>query len=315
MILGIISLFILAFIIAVVYLIVGCIKSNKPTIKTGLRILFVTGIVFVCLVMGIIYITKYKIHEIDSSVSPIGSYELKFQQVGDPDFPFGHTHVRLLLKDGKQTVSKHRFDVANDGGNMNLGLWNVTWKDGFVEAVISGEEQQDYQVMLYFDGDIETSQLDTKYGKTEEERWEEMYGADTPAIGEIQDINTTDVVEPETDADGYPLSDEYQEYKTEIAAVAGVIDKSSDLEIQYAFTAKGIPYAVLFRESDANVNSISEYRLILNEAYEGADKHEYVLEKYEYDSEGSEISSPVILGFYLIDSQTLKVTDEKKTEW
>jgi hypothetical protein len=42
--------------------------------------------------------------------------------------------------------------MANDGANVHSDSWQVTWKENCVEVVISGEEQNDNQYILYFDG-------------------------------------------------------------------------------------------------------------------------------------------------------------------
>jgi hypothetical protein len=56
----------------------------------------------------------------------------------------------LVLKEGSETIAKYSFDVANDGGNVSSKSWQVTWRENCVEAVISGEEQNDIQYILYF---------------------------------------------------------------------------------------------------------------------------------------------------------------------
>ena len=96
------------------------------------------------------------------SSSQDGRYVLLFQQVGDPDWPFGHTHARLVLKDESGTITKYHFDVANDGANVHSDSWQVTWKENCVEVVISGEEQNDNQYILCFNGKTDSNQL-TKY--------------------------------------------------------------------------------------------------------------------------------------------------------
>lgn len=73
---------------------------------------------------------------------------------GDSDWPFGYTHARLVLRDEDGTTIKYRFDVANDGGAVQPDSWQITWKDSCVEVVISDEEQNDNQYILYFDGNI-----------------------------------------------------------------------------------------------------------------------------------------------------------------
>ena len=89
----------------------------------------------------------YKINPVDVSSSPDGSYELSFQQVGQPDWPFGHTHARLVLQKGKETVITKTLDIADDGGNASANNWNVKWKDDSVEVSIYGDEQ--YDVDMY----------------------------------------------------------------------------------------------------------------------------------------------------------------------
>ena len=44
-------------------------------------------------------------------------------------------------------------------------------------------------------------------------------------------------------------------------------------------------------------------------------RNEYVLEEYHYGTDGAQLSSPVILDFYLIDRQSLEVTDEQINTW
>ena len=60
--------------------------------------------------------------------------------------------IRLVLKDESGTITKYHFDVANDGANVHSDSWQVTWKENCVEVVISGEEQNDNQYILYFNG-------------------------------------------------------------------------------------------------------------------------------------------------------------------
>ena len=107
---------------------------------------------------------------IRTGLSPDGTYELSFQQVGDPDWPFGYTHARLVLKNGKRVIIKQSFDIADDGAKASINSWNVNWKDTSVEVVISGTEQDDVLYVLKFDGSVDRKQLDTQYGHIKEER-------------------------------------------------------------------------------------------------------------------------------------------------
>ncbi len=157
-------IFVLASIITVIS-IICCIKIKKPLVRGILGTVAFLNILFMIVAGCFIYTTRYKIHDVSSYTSPDGKYELLFQQVGDADWPFGHTHVRLVLKDEAGTIAKYSFDIANDGANASSDLCQVTWKATKVEAVVSGEEQNDNQYILFFNGETDSNQLDTKFGK------------------------------------------------------------------------------------------------------------------------------------------------------
>lgn len=99
-----------------------------------------------------VYVSDYKITEADTSVSPDGAYKLILQAVGEADFPFGSASGRLVLYEGKRKISQTNFELFDDGGSIRSNIWEVTWYEDYVEAILSGDEQQDKQIILYFDG-------------------------------------------------------------------------------------------------------------------------------------------------------------------
>ena len=105
------------------------------------------------------YTVNYKKTICDTSVSPDGKYELTLQAVGEPDWPFGSASGRLILMEGKDKISQTDFELHNDGGSITSNCWKVTWYEDYVEVILSGEEQFDEQVILYFDGTKEIQQL------------------------------------------------------------------------------------------------------------------------------------------------------------
>lgn len=105
------------------------------------------------------YMTNYKKVTIDTSNSPDGKYELTLQAVGEPDWPFGSASGRLILMEGQDKISQTDFELHNDGGSITSNCWKVTWYEDYVEVILSGEEQFDEQVILYFDGMKEIQQL------------------------------------------------------------------------------------------------------------------------------------------------------------
>lgn len=153
----------IALIIAVVS-ITGCIRIKKTAVRYILGTVAVFNIVIVILGGSFVYTTKYRINYVDSSMSPDGKYELLLQQIGDPEWPFGYTHARLVLKGESGTITRYPFILINDGGCVRPESWQVSWKKNRVEAVLSGEEQNDIRYTLYFDGKAESDQLDTGDG-------------------------------------------------------------------------------------------------------------------------------------------------------
>lgn len=291
-------------------------KSMKRIIISIFATLF--GILFL-LVGSITYVTKYKIHEIDTDMSPDGKYELILQQVGDPDWPFGSTHARVILKEGDKIVKKYRFDVHNDGANISDNSWIVTWYNQSVVWITYGEEQPDQSYRICFDGTTFSKSLDTHYGvKYEAQKKEERNNSNSVAEEGYSAKGESYPVAEESysaDEDGYPLDEEWQSYKKELFKIASTIDSVGDFDVKYCISAKGYPYAILKQEINETTGEKTEYHLIFNESYSDSSKHEYVLEEYIFPSNGGEIPSQTIIDFYLIDCETLEVTDEQINTW
>ena len=271
----------------------------KKTFKIVLVICAIMALALFLLVGSITYIIHYKIHEIDTSVSPDGKYELILQQVGDPDWPFGSTHARVVLKEGDKIIKKYRFDVHNDGCNISDNSWIVNWYDNSVTYLIYAEEQSDQLYRICFDGTTFAKSLNTHYGVDYEYQKTEDPKEEAAPI----------------DEEGYPVDKEWQSYKKELTIIANTIDSNNGSDIKCYISAKGYPYAIIAQETDEITGDKLEYHLIHNENYSDSSKHEYVLEKYRYSSNGEESSSPEILDFYLIDCTTLEVTDEQINTW
>jgi bla regulator protein BlaR1 len=106
------------------------------------------------------YTTEYKKTTRDTSHSPDGTYQLTLQAVGDPDWPFGSSSGRLILKEGKETISETDFELHNDGKTIGMEDWRVAWYEDYVEVTLSGEEQDDNQIVLQFDGTMESEYLE-----------------------------------------------------------------------------------------------------------------------------------------------------------
>lgn len=271
----------------------GCVLIKKRGIQIFLGIAAWTW-VLIALASGLLlYSINYKTTDIDVSESPDGTHELHFQQIGDPDWPFGSAHARLTLESNGKTVATCSFDIANDGKNLGPENWEATWGNNHASATIFGEEQNDFHYNLGFDGKIEELQLDTYNGKT---------------------IPDTQNETPMLDEDGYPTAQDYQAYKQEMAAVANYLGLG-EFEMEYEITAKGYPYVVISRETNKATGQVTELHIILNEQHERLSNREYVLQKHRFAADGAESASAEIVDFYLVDCATLEVTDEHTTQW
>lgn len=142
------------------------------------------------------YVSNYKITKADTSVSPDGTYELVLQAVGQADFPFGSASGRLVLYEGKSRISKADFELFDDGGCIRSSIWEVTWHEDSVEVILSGDEQFDEQIILYFDGKKERKQVTDKEAvKAEDANESGVADFQTDYISEAESRQNTDFVE------------------------------------------------------------------------------------------------------------------------
>ena len=131
----------------------------KKFLKIMLCIMGSLLAVIVAFWFSISYTVNYKKTTCDTSVSPDGKYELTLQAVGEPDWPFGSASGRLILMEDKDKISQTDFELHNDGGSITSNCWKVTWYEDYVEVILSGEEQLDERVNLYFDGSVDMQQI------------------------------------------------------------------------------------------------------------------------------------------------------------
>ena len=71
-------------------------------------VVIIVGILVMVVLLPLGYVrykTRYEAEQISVSTSPDGDYELVIYSVGDPDFPFGAAHGRLVLKGKEKTVA------------------------------------------------------------------------------------------------------------------------------------------------------------------------------------------------------------------
>ena len=133
----------------------GKILYMKKTIL--LMAAFILGLI-VLLIGSLKYKISYARTAVLTAASENGVYELTVYMIGEPDFPFGATHCRFDLQEGKKTITKYRFELHDDGCNASPGNFEIMWEDDAVLVHTTASEQEDQFYRLYYDGRAETWQ-------------------------------------------------------------------------------------------------------------------------------------------------------------
>lgn len=111
-------------------------------------------IVLVGLVIGaFLYTTEYKLYEKGKEYSQDGKYEILFEQVGEPNWPFGATKVKITVTDveDKEKIQVIETEIQDDGGTLRPENWEVEWNDTSVEIRLKASEQSDELYYVEFE--------------------------------------------------------------------------------------------------------------------------------------------------------------------
>ncbi len=182
-------------------------KIIKTIIKFVLGFVAAIFIIIAVFWGSLAYVSNYKITEADTSVSPDGTYELVLQAVGEAEWPFGSASGRLVLYEGKSRISKADFELWDDGRSIRSSIWEVTWHEDSVEVILSGDEQFDEQIILYFDGRKEAKQLTDREERAEVGDEDEIQEINPQTIYAGESESQEDMELDENDADSDDDSD------------------------------------------------------------------------------------------------------------
>lgn len=77
-------------------------------------------------------------------------YTLSFHQIGEPQWSFGPTYVRLLLKDQQgKILEKYDTSIQDDGANAGeRNIASVEWFDDKVIVVLQASEMEDREIII-----------------------------------------------------------------------------------------------------------------------------------------------------------------------
>ena len=115
----------------------------KKIIKTIIGTVLVLAAMILLLLLLFKYEMSWKITNVGVEESPDKRYSVLFQAVGEADWPFGYSHAKVTVKDGKKTIESFREDIADDGGQFRPDNYSVEWMKYGVIITFMGSEQPD----------------------------------------------------------------------------------------------------------------------------------------------------------------------------
>lgn len=82
-------------------------------------------------------------------------YTLIFQQLGDPQWPFGSTEVRLILKNQQgKIINKYDTSIQDDGTNAGeRNIASVEWFEDRVIVILCASEMEDREIIISFESE------------------------------------------------------------------------------------------------------------------------------------------------------------------
>ena len=156
------------------------VKAIAITIGSLLLIIFV-------FLLSLKYQMSWKITNVGLEKSPDGRYSVLFQAVGEADWPFGYSHAKVTVKEGKRVIESFREDIADDGGQFRPANYSVEWMKYGLVITFMGSEQADREKVIFYDG------RDSFEGYTDEEIKEIL--RDRYAIYKIEKITRSEEME------------------------------------------------------------------------------------------------------------------------
>lgn len=104
-----------------------------------------TIFVFIIIIASIfIYITKYRITDVAEYKNEKNNYKILFQAVGEPEWPFGKTKVKVtLLNSNNKEVESFEEFISDDGATARESNIKINWNYNYVEVFLIGGEQED----------------------------------------------------------------------------------------------------------------------------------------------------------------------------
>lgn len=107
--------------------------------------IFITFIaIIIILIARFVYITEFRITDVAEFVNENNKYKIIFQAVGEPEWPFGRTKVKVTLVNAKnRKIKSFEEYISDDGATAREENIEVNWNTDYVEVILRGGEQED----------------------------------------------------------------------------------------------------------------------------------------------------------------------------
>lgn len=116
-------------------------KKLVAILKGIFKSIFIIIIIFILI---FVYITQFRITDVAEYINEKNKYKILFQAVGEPEWPFGRTKVKVTLVNSNNIKIKSFNEyISDDGAVASKYNINVNWYDDYVEVTLKGEEQED----------------------------------------------------------------------------------------------------------------------------------------------------------------------------
>lgn len=140
----------------IIYIMGGSFNMKKPTkIIIGVCTVIV-GLIMLSIIIFTLWwngaFNKLFVKDITAYESPNGTHSLIFQQLGEPEWPFGQTEVRLTLKNqNNKKLNSIDTAIQDDGGNAHEGnIKSIEWTNDSVIVILQASEMDDKEIVITY---------------------------------------------------------------------------------------------------------------------------------------------------------------------
>lgn len=124
----------------------------KNKVKLFLLLAGIVASLILILAGSLWYVTECKYTDIDIQISPDERCELTLQMKGEPEWPFGSTYGRILVRYDDKMIKKINIEIHDDGAMLKKENWNILWGLAGAQITLRGSEQDDQILQIMYDG-------------------------------------------------------------------------------------------------------------------------------------------------------------------